>query len=80
MFETPKSVLHRSLVSNSTFRFHPLPQGVDLRLPFTPLDNRLPGRPTTKPPYSQWSTPTVGKVLEFPHHLELYRCDMKEYR
>ncbi|GBM91627.1 hypothetical protein AVEN_271280-1 [Araneus ventricosus] len=57
-FETNKSVL----------RFYPLPQGLELRLPFTPLDNSLPGRPTTKSPDSQWSTPTVGKVLAFPHH------------
>ncbi|GBM84863.1 hypothetical protein AVEN_20891-1 [Araneus ventricosus] len=53
------------LVSNSTFRFQPLPQGVELRFPFTPLDNRLPGRPTTKLQYSQRSTPTVGRFLSF---------------
>ncbi|GBM62205.1 hypothetical protein AVEN_267875-1 [Araneus ventricosus] len=68
-FETPKSVLHRAPFSlHSTFRFYPLPQGVDLRLPFTPLDNRTHGPPTTNLPCSQWSNPTVGKVLEFPHH------------
>ncbi|GBN60949.1 hypothetical protein AVEN_55957-1, partial [Araneus ventricosus] len=53
---------------NSTFRFHPLPLGVELRLPFTLLDNRTLGRPTTNLACFQWSNPTVGKVLEFPHH------------
>ncbi|GBM92683.1 hypothetical protein AVEN_39958-1 [Araneus ventricosus] len=40
--------------------FLSLPQGVELRLPFTPLDNRTPGRPTTKLSCPQWSIPTVG--------------------
>ncbi|GBN30165.1 hypothetical protein AVEN_213966-1 [Araneus ventricosus] len=67
-FETPKSILHRAHFLNSTFRFYPLPQGGELRLPFTPLANRTPGRTTSNLPCFQWSTPTVGKVLEFPHH------------
>ncbi|GBN58324.1 hypothetical protein AVEN_145549-1 [Araneus ventricosus] len=56
------------LFLNSTFRFYPLLQGVEHRLPFTPLDNRTPGRSTTNLPCFQRSNPTVGKVLEFPHH------------
>ncbi|GBM49036.1 hypothetical protein AVEN_153551-1 [Araneus ventricosus] len=38
---------------------------MELRLPFTPPDNRLPGRPTTELPFSQWSTSTVGRFLGF---------------
>ncbi|GBM44406.1 hypothetical protein AVEN_139040-1 [Araneus ventricosus] len=45
--------------------FLSLPQGVELRLPFTPLDNRTPGGPTTKLPCPQWSIPTVGWFLSF---------------
>ncbi|GBM34317.1 hypothetical protein AVEN_16417-1 [Araneus ventricosus] len=67
-FETPNSVLSPFFLLHSTFRFYPLPQGVELRLPFTPLDNSTPGRPTTNLPRSQWSNPTVGKVLGFCHH------------
>ncbi|GBM57907.1 hypothetical protein AVEN_237788-1 [Araneus ventricosus] len=66
-FEIPQSVLHRAPLSQLNIPSHPLLRGVELRLPFTPLYNRTPGRLTTNLPCFQWSNPTVGKVLEFPH-------------
>ncbi|GBN70894.1 hypothetical protein AVEN_2631-1 [Araneus ventricosus] len=53
------------LVPTPTPPFLFLPQGVELRLPFTLLDNRNPGRPTTKLPCPQWSIPTLGWFLSF---------------
>ncbi|GBL91214.1 hypothetical protein AVEN_195108-1 [Araneus ventricosus] len=53
------------LVPTPTPSFLSLPQGVELRLPFTPLDNQTPGRPTIKLPCPQWSIPTVGWFLSF---------------
>ncbi|GBN66805.1 hypothetical protein AVEN_220845-1 [Araneus ventricosus] len=53
------------LVPTPTPPFLSLHQGVELRLPFTPLDNRTPRRPTTKLPCPQWSIPTVGWLLSF---------------
>ncbi|GBN08310.1 hypothetical protein AVEN_181034-1 [Araneus ventricosus] len=61
----PKSVLYRSPRSNFKIPLLSLPQGVELRLPFTPLDNYTQGRPTTKLPCSQWPIPTVGWYLSF---------------
>ncbi|GBO01949.1 hypothetical protein AVEN_160130-1 [Araneus ventricosus] len=56
----PKSVLHRCPRSNFKIPLLSLPQGVELRLPFTPLDNHTQGRPTTNS--------DRGMVPEFPHH------------
>ncbi|GBL85621.1 hypothetical protein AVEN_193091-1 [Araneus ventricosus] len=53
------------LLPTPTPLFLSLPQGVELRLPLTPLDNRTPGRPTTKLPCPQWSITTVGWFLSF---------------
>ncbi|GBL88337.1 hypothetical protein AVEN_103003-1 [Araneus ventricosus] len=53
------------LVPTPTLPFLSLPQEVEPRLPFTPLDNQTPERPTTKVPCPQWSIPTVGWFLSF---------------
>ncbi|GBL96603.1 hypothetical protein AVEN_207775-1 [Araneus ventricosus] len=67
-FETPKSVLHRAPFSIPHSVFIPYLKGWSssfLSLHWTIV---FPDRPTAKSPDSQWSIPTVGKVLEFPHH------------